>query len=196
MPQPPPPRRGPSKAVKITLITLSVLFVLGLLGSVAAVVGVFWYYGRDLDALDEEGLRNYRPAQITRILARDGRLIGEVFTERRTFIEYEDIPSHVENAFLAAEDADFYRHEGMDYMGMVRALITNVKAGKIKQGASTITQQVVKIFMLSPERSFERKVQELILARRLEQALTKQEILELYLNEIYLGHGRYGIEEA
>ncbi len=192
----PRPYRGPSKAVRITVIALVVVFVLGVLGSIGAVVGVFWYYGRDLDALDEEGLRNYRPPQITRILARDGQVIGEVFTERRTFIHYEDIPSHVESAFLAAEDSDFYRHEGMDYMGMVRALITNVRAGKIKQGASTITQQVVKNFMLSPERSFERKVQELILARRLEQALTKQEILELYLNEIYLGHGRYGIEEA
>lgn len=188
--------RGPSKAVRITLITLVVLFVLGVVGSIGTVVGVFWYYGRDLDALNEEELRNYRPPQITRILARDGRLIGEIFTERRTFIEYEQIPSHVENAFLAAEDADFYRHEGMDYMGMVRALVANVRAGEIKQGASTITQQVVKNFMLSPERSFERKVHELILARRLEQALTKQEILELYLNEIYLGHGRYGIEEA
>jgi penicillin-binding protein 1A len=84
----------------------------------------------------------------------------------------------------------------MDYMGMVRALVKNVQAGEIKQGASTITQQVVKIFMLSPDRTFERKVQELILARRLEQAFTKKEILELYLNEIYLGHGRYGVEEA
>ena len=192
----PPRPRGPSKAVRITVITLVVLFVLGVLGAVGTVVGVFWYYGRDLEALNEEELRNHRPPQITRILARDGRLIGEVFTERRTFVDYEQIPSHVENAFLAAEDADFYRHEGMDYMGMVRALVANVRAGEIKQGASTITQQVVKNFMLSPERSFERKVQELILARRLEQALTKQQILQLYLNEIYLGHGRYGIEEA
>ncbi|MEX1366042.1 MAG: PBP1A family penicillin-binding protein [Nannocystaceae bacterium] len=190
------PPRGPSRRLKITLIVLTVLFVLGVLGAVGSVVGVFWYFGRDLDAIDEDALRNYRPLQITRILARDGELIGEAFTERRTFIEYEDIPSHVENAFLAAEDADFYRHEGMDYMGMVRALVANVRAGRIKQGASTITQQVVKNFILSPERSFERKVQELILARRLEQALTKTEILELYLNDIYLGHGRYGIEEA
>jgi penicillin-binding protein 1A len=177
-------------------VVLVGLFVLGILAAVGSVVGVFWYYGRDLEAVDEQELRNYRPPQITRIVARDGRLIGEVFTERRTFIDYDEIPSHVENAFLAAEDADFYRHEGMDYLGMVRALVANVRAGEIKQGASTITQQVVKNFLLSPERSFERKVQELILARRLEQALTKPEILELYLNDIYLGHGRYGIEEA
>lgn len=195
---PAPPRRrgGPSRGLRITLIVLVCLFVVGVLGAVGTVVGVFWYYGRDLEALDEQQLKNYRPPQITRIVARDGRLIGEVFTERRTFIDYEQIPSHVENAFLAAEDADFHHHEGMDYMGMARALVTNVRAGEIKQGASTITQQVVKNFMLSPERSFERKVQELILARRLEQSLTKAEILELYLNEIYLGHGRYGIEEA
>lgn len=196
IPAPPRARSGPSRGVRITVIVLFVLFVLGVLGTVGTVVGVFWYYGRDLEALDEQELRNYRPPQITRVVARDGRLIGEVFTERRTFIDFDQIPSHVENAFLAAEDADFYHHEGMDYMGMARALITNVRAGEIKQGASTITQQVVKNFMLSPERSFERKVHELILARRLEQALSKAEILELYLNEIYLGHGRYGIEEA
>ncbi|MCH9682658.1 MAG: PBP1A family penicillin-binding protein [Deltaproteobacteria bacterium] len=191
-----PPSRGPSRRLKITLVVLASLFVLGVFTAVGTVVGVFWYYGRDLAEIDEQKLENYRPPQITRILARDGQLIGEMFTERRTFIEYEDIPSHVENAFLAAEDADFYSHEGMDYMGMVRALVANVRAGKIRQGASTITQQVVKTFILSPERSFERKVQELILARRLEQALSKTQILELYLNEIYLGHGRYGIEEA
>jgi len=195
--QPAPPRpRGPSRGVRIAVVVLVSLFVLGLVTAVGGVVGVFWYYGRDLEAIDEQKLKGYRPPQITRILARDGRLIGEVFTERRTFIGYDEIPSHVENAFLAAEDADFYRHEGMDYLGMVRALVANVRAGEIKQGASTITQQVVKNFLLSPERSFERKVQELILARRLEEVLTKKEILELYLNDIYLGHGRYGIEEA
>lgn len=172
------------------------LCVIGCVAGVASVVGIFWYYGRDLHALDEEALANYRPPQVTRIYAREGELIGEVFEQRRTVVRYDQIPSHVENAFLAAEDADFYRHEGMDYMGMVRALIANVRAGKVTQGASTITQQVVKTFMLSPERSLERKVQELILARRLEQAFGKTEILMLYLNEIYLGHGRYGIEEA
>jgi penicillin-binding protein 1A len=184
------------RAKKI-LIVLVVLFVVGALASVGAVLGTFWWYGREVAELDEARLRNYRPPQVTRILARDGEtVIGEIFTERRTFLRYEEIPSHVENAFLAAEDADFYKHEGMDYPGMVRALLANLRAGEIRQGGSTITQQVVKIFMLSPERTFERKVQELILSRRLEQAFTKREILELYLNEIYLGHGRYGIEEA
>jgi len=184
------------RSTQIVFIVLGVLLVVSVVGGLGTIVGVFWWYGRGVAELDEARLKNYAPPQVTRVFARDGELIGELYRQRRTLVGYEDVPSHVENAFLAAEDADFYRHEGMDYAGMVRALIANVKAGRVRQGASTITQQVVKIFMLSPERSFERKVQELILARRLERAFTKQEILELYLNEIYLGHGRYGIEEA
>ncbi|NVB42125.1 PBP1A family penicillin-binding protein [Pseudenhygromyxa sp. WMMC2535] len=196
---PPTPPRGPYRAprwLKITLISAVILVVLGGLAGIGSIVGVFWFYGRSVEDIDEQALRDYRPPQVTRVLDRKGVLIGEIFTQRRTFIAYEDIPAHVENAFLAAEDADFYRHEGMDYIGMVRALVANVRAGAMRQGASTITQQVVKNFLLSPERTFERKVQELILARRIEELLDKSEILELYLNEIYLGHGRYGIEEA
>lgn len=182
--------------IKRIAIAFGVILVLGLFGGFASVVGVLWYYGRGVAELDEEQLKNYRPPQVTRVLSRDGEVIGEIYSQRRTLIGYDEIPAYVESAFLAAEDADFYKHQGMDYRGMVRALLANLRAGEIREGASTITQQVVKIFMLSSERSFERKVQELILARRLEQAFTKQEILELYLNEIYLGHGRYGIEEA
>ncbi|MFO7563476.1 MAG: PBP1A family penicillin-binding protein [Enhygromyxa sp.] len=182
--------------LKITITSLAISCVLAGLAGIAGVAGIFWYYGRDIDDVDQAKLRDYRPPQVTRVLDRRGVLIGEIFSERRTFVAYEDIPAHVENAFLAAEDADFYRHEGMDYVGMVRALVANVRARTLKQGASTITQQVVKNFLLSPERTFERKVQELILARRIEQLLDKSEILELYLNDIYLGHGRYGIEEA
>lgn len=184
------------RSTKIILLVLGIATGVGTVGSVLGLVTLFWWYGRGVAELDEARLKNYSPPQVTRVHARDGELIGELYTQRRTIVSYENIPSHVENAFLAAEDADFYRHEGMDYMGMVRALVANVRAGRVRQGASTITQQVVKIFMLSPERSFERKVQELILARRLEQAFSKKEILELYLNEIFLGHGCYGIEEA
>ena len=182
--------------LKITVVSLVALGVLGVFAGVGTLAGVFWYYGRDIEAIDEAALRDYRPAQTTRVLDRKGVLIGELYTERRTFVSYEEIPAHVENAFLAAEDSDFYRHEGMDYIGMVRALVANVRAGAMRQGASTITQQVVKNFLLSNERSLERKVQELILARRVEELLDKHELLELYLNEIYLGHGRYGIQEA
>ncbi|TPV92281.1 MAG: PBP1A family penicillin-binding protein [Myxococcales bacterium FL481] len=164
--------------------------------AVAAVAYLFWHYGRDLASLDQTAFRNYRPAQVTRVLARDGTVIGELFEQRRTVVSHDQIPAHVENAFLAAEDARFYEHAGMDVLGMVRALVANVQKGRVTQGASTITQQVVKNFALSPERTLERKVQEIILARRLEGLLTKREILELYLNDIYFGHGRYGVEEA
>ncbi len=186
---------GSTRVKRIVLWCLAIGLGCALMG-VIGLGSIFWYYGRDIDEIDEAALRNYQPPQVTRVYARDGELIGEIFTERRTVVAVDEIPPHVEEAFLAAEDADFYRHRGMDFMGMARALVTNVRAGRIKQGASTITQQVVKNFLLSPERSFERKVQELILARRLEQVLSKKEILGLYLNSIYLGHGRYGIEEA
>jgi len=179
------------------LVLWSFVALLGL--GCACVMGIallFWFYSRDIAAIDVQAIREYRPPQVTRILSRDGKLIGEIFEERRTLVPYEQVPSHVENAFLAAEDSDFYRHEGMDYVAMARALFANIEAGEIRQGASTITQQVVKNFLLSPERTLARKVQEIVLARRLEQALDKRAILELYLNEIYLGHGRYGIQEA
>ena len=168
----------------------------GLALGAGGIAGVFWYYGRDIEHVDVAAIRDYRPPQVTRIVARDGTVLGEIFSQRRTLIRFEDVPKHVVDAFLAAEDADFYNHEGMDYFGMVRAALSNIEAGELRQGASTITQQVVKNFLLSQDRTFERKIQELLLARRLEQALSKHEILELYLNDIFLGHGRYGIEEA
>ncbi len=192
-------RRRGGRGLRILWRLLIAMFVLGLLGALAGVggvVGIFWYYGRGVEGTDVAAIRNYRPKQVTKITARDGTVIGELYSQRRTLVQIEDIPKHVELAFLAAEDADFHNHEGMDYMGMARALISNLRTRSIRQGASTITQQVVKNFLLSPERTLERKVQELILARRLEKALSKDEILELYLNEIYFGHGRYGVEEA
>ncbi|HTM44590.1 MAG TPA: transglycosylase domain-containing protein, partial [Polyangiaceae bacterium] len=138
----------------------------------------------------------YNPPQITRVLARDNTLLKAVFTERRTVIPFEQIPNSAKLAFLAAEDAHFYEHEGLNYWGMLRALLRNVRAGHAVQGGSTITQQVVKNVLLDSSRTLRRKIRELILSRRLEQSLTKDEIFWLYLNHIYLGHGRYGIEEA
>jgi penicillin-binding protein 1A len=139
---------------------------------------------------------SYRPPQVTRVLARDGTVLSQVFTERRTVIPFESIPAHTKLSFLAAEDARFYEHEGLNYIGMLRAIFKNLRARHTKQGGSTITQQVVKNLWLSPDRTFARKIRETILARRLEQSLSKDEILGLYLNHIYLGHGRYGVEEA
>lgn len=168
----------------------AVLAGLGALGG----VGLFWYYGRDLP--DVATLRDYQPVQTTRILDREGVVLAEVFEERRTVVPFRQIPELVLKAVLAAEDAEFYSHEGLDYPGMIRALLVNVREGEFRQGGSTITQQVVKNFLLSPERSIERKVKELLLARRLEQELSKDEILHLWLNQVNFGDGHYGIEEA
>ena len=139
---------------------------------------------------------NYHPPQVTRVLARDGTLLAELFTERRTVVPIASLPAHVKLAVLAAEDAGFYEHEGLNYWGMLRAFAVNLRSGRTRQGGSTITQQVVKNLLLDPERTYRRKLREALLARRLEQELTKDEILELYLNHIYFGHGRYGIQEA
>jgi penicillin-binding protein 1A len=140
--------------------------------------------------------RGYRPPQVTRILAADGAVISELFTERRTVVKLNDLPPHVKLAVLAAEDANFYEHTGLNYLGIARAAWVNLRKGKTRQGASTITQQVVKNLLLDNERTYSRKIREVLLARRIEQELGKDEILELYLNHIYFGSGRYGIEEA
>lgn len=176
-------------------IAVALTLVLIVLSSAAGLAGLFWYYGRDLP--DVHNLRSqWRPPQTTRILARDGSLLAELFLERRTVVPLERIPVNLVKAVLAAEDADFYRHHGLDYPGMVRALLVNIRHGTTAQGASTITQQVVKNVLLSPERTLARKVREVLLARRIERELSKNEILYLYLNQIAFGHGRNGVEEA
>ena len=170
------------------------LLALGLAG-VVAVALVLRHYEQGLPTtLDLKG--NYHPPQVTRVLARDGMLLAELFTERRTVVPIASLPAHVKLAVLAAEDVGFYEHRGFDARGLLRALVANLRAGRTRQGGSTITQQVVKNLLLDPERTYARKIREVILARRLEEELTKDEILELYLNHIYFGHGRYGIEEA
>src|SRR5580658_6395618 len=142
-------------------------------------------------------LQNYQAPQVTRVLARDGTVLAEVFTQRRTVVPIASVPAHVKLAVLAAEDAGFYEHQGLNYWGIARAMLVNLRAHGTRQGGSTITQQVVKNLLLAThERTLARKIREALLARRLEQQLSKDEILELYLNHIYLGRGRYGIEEA
>lgn len=157
---------------------------------------VFWMYGRDPDLPDYARLSDYRPKQVTTITDASDRRIGEIFTERRTVVALDKVPPVLVDAFIAAEDNKFWTHSGIDYWGMFRALVANVRAGEARQGASTITQQVVKTFLLTPEKTFRRKIQEIILARRLEQSLSKQDILTLYINQIYFGHGRHGVAEA
>jgi penicillin-binding protein 1A len=193
-----PTFKKPRQWKRILLRVLRWSLVLSLVGAVVVAVTIWLviaHYEARLPSVQQ--LRtSYRPAQVTRVLGRDGSSLAEIFTERRTVIPFSAIPIHTRLAFLAAEDAHFYEHEGLNYLGVLRAIITNLRAGRMVQGGSTITQQVVKNVLLVPERTLARKIQEAILARRLEQSLTKDEILGLYLNHIYLGHGRYGIEEA
>ena len=185
-----PRRRAIVVWAKRAAVALLFLFVVSFGGAVFALD----HYEKGLPSTAE--LKTYSPPQVTRILARDGTLLGEIFTERRTVVPFAKIPDRMRLAALAAEDAGFYEHTGLNYLGMLRAILVNLRSGGAKQGGSTITQQVVKNMLLTPEKTMGRKIREAILARRIEEELTKNEILELYLNHIYFGHGRYGVEEA
>ncbi|PCD77656.1 penicillin-binding protein 1A [Pseudothioclava arenosa] len=162
----------------------------------ALVIGaVFFMYSNNLPS--HEQLAQYMPKTISRIYSGEGRLIDEFATERRLFVPIADMPEIVTGAFVSAEDQNFYHHKGYDARGMLSALIDAVKSrGENVRGASTITQQVMKNFLLSSDRSVERKIKELVLASRVEEALSKDRILELYLNEIYLGQNSYGVAAA
>ncbi|MFN4197087.1 MAG: transglycosylase domain-containing protein [Caldimicrobium sp.] len=141
-------------------------------------------------------LKNYQPKQSIVIVDSQDQIIGYLGDERRIFVPLSKIPPHVIKAFLAAEDAQFYKHKGIDFFSLLRALLKNLVSGKIVQGGSTITQQVTKSLLLGPERTFIRKLKEMFLAWQIEKHLTKDEILTIYLNHIYLGEGAYGVEAA
>ncbi len=190
------PPAGPRRPWVTLFKWTSILVASGLVLGVATVAFVFWMYGRDPNLPDYNKLGDYHPKQLTQILDSNNQPIGVLGGERRTFVTYDKIPPLVVDAFVAAEDTKFWTHGGVDYWGMLRAFLKNLRAGGKKEGASTITQQVVKNLLLTPERTFKRKIQEIILARRLEKSLTKEEIMTLYLNEIYFGDGAYGIQEA
>jgi penicillin-binding protein 1A len=171
----------------------TIVFLVG----VAAVAGLIWHYSKDLP--DYSQLQDYEPPVMTRVHATDGSLLGEYSRERRLYLPIQAVPKMVINAFLAAEDKNFYEHGGIDYQGLARAALLyaqNIGSNRRPQGASTITQQVAKNFLLTNEVSFTRKIKEALLAMRIERAYSKDRILELYLNEIYLGLGAYGIAAA
>jgi penicillin-binding protein 1A len=179
--------------LKRLIKTLAVLAVLGFIG-VAAVLGLFFYISHDLPQINS--LKDYNPPMNSRILSRDNEILLEIGTETRDVVPFDKIPKKVVDAFLSAEDDNFYNHEGIDYYGIMRAFMVNLKEGRLVQGGSTITQQVAKSFLLSKERTLSRKIKDLLLARKIEQKFSKQEILFLYLNQVYLGGGYYGVKAA
>jgi penicillin-binding protein 1A len=165
--------------------------------AIAGAAGMLWHYSKDLP--DYSQLQDYEPPVMTRVHASDGALVAEYAKERRLYIPIQAVPKPVINAFLAAEDKNFYEHGGLDFTGIARAgmlYLQNLGSSRRPQGASTITQQVAKNFLLTNELSFHRKIKEALLAMKIERAYSKEKILELYLNEIYLGLGAYGIAAA
>jgi penicillin-binding protein 1A len=174
------------------------LFALGLLVLVLLVTlsGAVFYYTLNMDLPEIATLKDYRPSIASRVYDDNNELIDEFFLEDRKIIKINEVPKIVPYAFIAAEDSRFYQHQGFDMQSISRALFKNFEAGHIVQGASTITQQVAKMMYLSPEKKYMRKIREAILAYKIDKYLTKDEILDLYLNQIYLGHGTYGIESA
>lgn len=176
------------------LITGALLIVVSLTaGSIIAVV-TYRKLAAGLPSITE--LENYQPSLVTKVFARDGQLIADFFIERRFLVPLDEIPLHMQQATLAVEDARFYSHSGVDPIGVLRAMRVNFRAGGVKEGASTITQQVARTLFLTPERTFTRKLREIILARRIEQRFSKDKILEMYLNQIFYGHNAYGVEAA
>ena len=177
---------------KILLLTIFLSIM-----ATAGIVSILWYYSNDLP--DYKFLKNYKPPISSKLYSSDGQLLSEFSSEKRIFVPYNSIPKLVINSFLSAEDKNFFKHPGVDAKGVLRAIVNNISnlmSSKRLEGASTITQQVAKNFLLSNEISIDRKVKEAILAFRIERALSKERILELYLNQIYLGEGSYGIASA
>jgi penicillin-binding protein 1A len=171
----------------------TIVFVVG----VAGIAGVMWHFSKDLP--DYSQLQDYEPPVMTRVHAADGSLLAEYAKERRLYIPIQAVPKLVIDAFLAAEDKNFYEHGGLDFLGIARAALTfveNYGSGRRPQGASTITQQVAKNFLLNNKVTLSRKIKEALLALKIERAYSKDKIIELYLNEIYLGLGAYGIASA
>lgn len=172
--------------ILIGMVSLTSLMVAG--------AGSYLYFSHGLPSI--ENLKNYKPPIVTRFYSEDGEVIGEFFLEKRTVVPLEKIPKHLIQAIVAGEDARFFQHKGLDYWAILRALLKNIFSGEALQGGSTITQQVVKSLLLTPEKSLARKIREAILAFNIEKYLSKEEILYLYLNQIYFGHGAYGVAAA
>jgi penicillin-binding protein 1A len=178
---------------RVLFYALLSLTSLGLAGA-GGIFALYLWASQDLPSITK--VSDYRPPQVTTVYARDGSVMGYFFREKRFLVNIEQMPPHLPMAFLAAEDARFFKHPGIDLKAIMRAFLKNLLSGSPREGGSTITQQVVKRLLLTPERSYERKLKEAILAYRLEKYLTKEQVLYIYLNQIYLGNSSYGVEAA
>ncbi|RME87199.1 MAG: penicillin-binding protein 1A, partial [Zetaproteobacteria bacterium] len=178
------------RVLRLIVLTFGAIAVF----SVIVLTLVLWLFSRNLPKI--ETLADYQPPLATRVFDEDGRLIAEYADEHRILVPFARIPKRLIQAFLAAEDQQFYEHPGINPARIISALIANIRAGHVVQGGSTITQQVAKNFFLSPKKTLMRKIREAILAWKIEQRFTKDEILWLYLNQIYLGRGAYGVASA
>ena len=186
--------------MRLLLRFFGFLFAFGtivFLVAIGAGAGLVWHFSKDLP--DYSQLQDYEPKVMTRVHASDGALLAEYARERRLYLPIQAVPKMVINAFISAEDKNFYEHGGLDFSGIARAgllYVQNFGGNRRPQGASTITQQVAKNYLLTNEVSFERKIKEALLALKIERTYSKDKILELYLNEIYLGIGAYGVAAA
>ncbi|RMH32267.1 MAG: PBP1A family penicillin-binding protein [Nitrospirae bacterium] len=176
----------------IRLFSMTALAAIGL--GIGGMIGVMWFATQALPSF--ESLQDYQPSIVSRVYADNGEVIGQFYLERRIYAPLDRIPQHLVNAVIAVEDSRFFDHPGLDIIGIVRAAWTNIKKGGKFEGASTITQQLARSLFLSPERTYTRKIRELLLALKMEMVLSKEQILEMYLNQIYFGHGAYGVATA
>jgi len=157
-------------------------------------IGAFLTLSHDLPRIQE--LEDFRPSSVTTLLSAEGKVLGEFFVEKRVPVDLEEIPPYLREAVVATEDRRFYEHAGLDWRGIGRAILKDIRAGRFKEGGSTITQQLAKVLFLNPEKTIQRKLKEAILALQIEKRYRKDEILTLYLNQVYMGSGAYGVEAA
>jgi penicillin-binding protein 1A len=187
-------KKNKKSILKKIALSFFILLLTGFIGGVLSMVGLYQYYSKDLPKI--KTLSDYYPPQVTEVFDNSGEKIAEFYKEKRIVIPLKQMPEHLIKAFISAEDSRFYEHGGIDLVSIARAFYKNINAGEIVQGGSTITQQVAKSFFLTPEKSYARKIKEAILAYRIDKHFSKDEVLYLYLNQIYLGNGAYGVEAA
>ena len=187
--------KRPRKSLLVRLFRWASVCSLVALGVLIGAFGGLYYSITSL-VPDRAGGLEYRPSDATRIYSSDGVMLARLFEENRDVVKLKDIPEIVQQATVAIEDKRFYQHKGVDPFGIARAIVVNIRGGALEQGASTITQQLARNIYLSRRKTIARKLQEAVLALALERKFTKQQILEMYLNEVYYGSGAYGVEAA